>query len=145
MRFGPSGEARLLTRFVLMCAPLFLIESVFGVYVATGDPDLFWRVLSTLAIGTGVVFALVGPAVIVMESRRGRSAGPDGIKLFGRTLPWSDITKISLHAGVKNRELVAAWPHEKAPVWLGDVKRASVPRDEALHMLEAWSGRRIEE
>ncbi|WP_433056887.1 hypothetical protein [Dactylosporangium sp. CS-033363] len=144
VRFGPSGEARLLTRFVLLCAPFILVVFGFGGYLAVGEPDRFWRVMSWSLIVVGTIFAVVGAAAVAMEAS-GRSAGPDGVKLFRRTLPWSDIARLSRHAGVKNRELVAAWPlKQKNPVWLGDVTHASVPRDEALRMLEAWSGRRVE-
>ncbi|MGI5241085.1 hypothetical protein [Dactylosporangium sp. CA-139066] len=148
VRFGASAEPRPLRWFVLICAPFVLIPYVFGIQLAVGDLERGPSAQSWWLMGTGAGFALLGTALVAVEAhhRRGRYAGPDGVVMLGRTMPWSDISRISLHAGAGGRELVAVWRSgATAPVWLGAANHANVPRDEALALIEQWSGRRIDD
>jgi hypothetical protein len=98
-----------------------------------------------LVIGVGIV--LVALAIVLLDSRTraGRSVGPDGVATGRGVLSWAAVARVSVHSGAGGRRLLAVWPAgSEAPVWLGAADRASVPLDEAIRLVERWSGRQVE-
>jgi hypothetical protein len=149
IRFGPDGQPRHARRFALT-AVLFaaVVAGYAGWQLAGGVASAPWRLLMSVVVVIGAGIVLVAAVIVVIESRAraGRSVGPDGVSTWRGAFSWTAITRASIHTGAGGRRLLAVWPAgSTGPVWLGAADRASVPLDEAIRLVEQWSGRRVED
>ncbi|GAA3761673.1 hypothetical protein GCM10022225_54280 [Plantactinospora mayteni] len=146
LRFGPAGGPRYASYFAIAVVPFALVVTAMAGWQAASGEGLRPLALATLVTSLAGVLVAVGLLLAERRSRAGRSAGPDGIRT-GRqgVLGWARVGKLSLHAGAGDQRLLAAWPTgARTPVWLGSVDRADVPAEEAIRLVEQWSGRQVE-
>ncbi|AVT38199.1 hypothetical protein [Plantactinospora sp. BB1] len=146
LSFGPAGGPRYASYFAVAVVPFALVVAgLAGWQVASGD-GLRPIAVATLVTSLAGLLVAVGLVLAERRGRAGRSAGPDGIRT-GRqgVLAWTRVTRLSLHPGTGDQRLLAAWPAgARTPVWLGSVDGADVPADEAIRLVEQWSGRQVE-
>ncbi|MFY1692472.1 hypothetical protein [Plantactinospora sp. WMMB782] len=146
LHFGAAGGPRYASYFAIAVVPFALVVAgVAGWQVASGE-GLRPLALATLVTSLTGLLVAVGLVLAERRGRAGRSAGPDGVRTGGQSvLAWTRVARLSLHDGADDQRLLAAWPvGARTPVWLGSVDRADVPADEAIRLVEQWSGRQVE-
>ncbi|GIG87392.1 hypothetical protein [Plantactinospora endophytica] len=146
LRFGPAGGPRYASYFAIAVVPFALVVAAVAGWQATSGDIAPALAVATVVTSLSGLLVAVGLVFAERRSRAGRSAGPDGIRTGGQdVLAWPRVNRVSLHSGADGQRLLAAWPAgAKAPVWLGSVDRADVPADEAIRLVEQWSGRSVE-
>jgi hypothetical protein len=146
--FGPDRGVRQIRRFALATIPVGLVVAAgAGWQLSRPAAPATYRLVLLLGVVVGAAAALAAIGLVLVErrARAGLVVGPDGIPAGRGRLPWSAVTRVSLHRGAGGRRLMAAWPERSGrPVWLGAADRASVPFAEVLSLVEKWSGRHID-
>ncbi|WP_433462654.1 hypothetical protein [Spirillospora sp. CA-128828] len=96
----------------------------------------------------GLLVVVVAGVLLAVGWWNGRPAKltPDGVRLPGRRamILWSGVERCGVRVAGRRR-LLAAWltpPERGTPgdmLWLGDVRRASVPEEDLLAMVRGWT------
>ncbi|WP_328472437.1 hypothetical protein [Streptomyces sp. NBC_00448] len=152
VRLGHSGGfARPLSRLLLLaCGFGMAIALAGGASLPEADGG-FTELLTRTLLALGL--AVVGLSCVLLAIGRwlGRpaelsAAGIRAPKWRGeRRIPWSEVRDYRIHGVDKDRRrLLAVWlgpDRDGAPLWLGDVSRASVPEEEVVALVRRSTNR----
>ena len=147
----PGGLPRFLPRLlVVACGFGLTIALAGGAGLSDADGgfiDLLARILFALGLAiVGISFALLAIGWWIGRPAELSAAGIRVPRGRGESrIPWSDVRHCQIR-GTENgrRRLLAVWltpDRDSAPLWLGDVARASAPEEEVMALVRHWRDR----